>query len=62
MHAADGDEYEHDILMRHRHRSLENVLQELSALSEAQIADQHLDEVTVTRITDRLIVQVLYTP
>src|SRR5207249_10383111 len=59
VHAADGDEYEHDILMRHRHRSLEDVLQELPALSETKVADQHLYQVTVARITDRLVVQVL---
>ena len=45
--------------MRHRHRGLEDVLQELSALSEAEIADQHLDQIAVTRITNRLVVEVL---
>src|SRR5437016_8081851 len=39
LHSADGDEHEDDILVRHRHRSLEDVLQELPALTEAKVAD-----------------------
>src|SRR5215469_1821254 len=57
--ARHGDEDQHHVLIGDRNGRLENVLHQLAPKAEAQIAHQHLDDVAVTGIAHRFVVQVL---
>ena len=58
-HAGDDDEDQHHVLVRDRHRRLEHVLEQVAALLQPQVVQQHLHDVAVAGIAHGLVVEVL---
>src|SRR5687768_17002253 len=55
--AHDGAEDQHDVLRRHRHRVLQDVLEDVAPRVEAQLVHEKRDQVAVAAVADRLVVQ-----